>query len=428
MHQSKIAGKTYHDATKHSYSSVQLDPNYVDSSTQPSEFKFYPKFYRRLKLDVNNPVHSFISLTSAITVEKVYKDGLYQLRVNPSAGALYPTEVYVQIRGIQGIVDGIYHLEVANNSLILIYELIDDGLEHYILPNNRINGFIFLISCVYYRSSWKYKNRSVRYCFLDSGHHLGAVEASAYVHSRDVQFIFDFDKLALTADLGFENKEFVTACAISGEFQDKKVRRLRLKVPFVCGTDYFEANQFIEDCYKETALQSSSYNKLEYPQFDFNRERYFQTIWNRRSIRRFEKQPISQELYFKILQELKQPIATENFEEIEIYSVVHRVEKVASGLYQGMHLLKEGDFSDKVGYLCVNQSLVRDSAVTLFFVSGYQNYQTAMQMAGLIGQRLYLCSNYWGIQCSGIGAYFDDETQEFLATDKDVLYAMVIGS
>jgi hypothetical protein len=101
---------------------------------------------------------------------------------------------------------------------------------------------------------------------------------------------------------------------------------------------------------------------------------------------------------------------------------------MVSGLYKGSSLIKEGDFCDKVGYLCVNQGIARDSAVTLFFVSAYQNYQTAMQIAGFIGHRVYLISNYLGIGCSGIGAFYDDETQEFLGTDKDVLYAIVIGN
>ncbi|MEC4815646.1 MAG: nitroreductase family protein [Scytonema sp. PMC 1069.18] len=420
-------GKRYHDATKHSYVSVMLDPNYVDASTQPSPFKFYPKFYRRLKLDVNNPIHSFIWLTSAITFEKFYQDEPYYLRVNPSAGGLYPTELYVQIRGIEGIIDGIYHLEVANNSLTLIYELIDDGLESYIFPYNRIIGFIFFISCVYYRSSWKYKERSVRYCFLDSGHHLGAVAASAYFHDKNIQLIFDFDKLALNADLGFENKEFITACAISGEFQEKPVRRLRLNVPFVCGTDYFEANKFIEDGYQETALQPSSQKLLEYPQFCFDKEQFFQTVWNRRSIRRFHKQSISTEVFCNILQAAEKPIPTEHFEEIEIYSVINRVEGILPGIYHRKQLIKAGDFSDRVKYLCVNQALVKDSAVVLFLVSDYSNYQTAMQIAGFLGQRVYLFSNYWNVHCSGIGAFYDDETRDFLGTPKDILYALVIG-
>ncbi|MEH2173530.1 nitroreductase family protein [Nostoc sp.] len=427
MPSSQISGKAYHDTTKHSYLSVQLDPNYVDASTQPSSFKVYPKFYRRVKLNLNNPVHSFISLTSAVTLEKVYKDGPYKLRVNPSAGALYPTEVYVQVRGIEGMVNGIYHLEVENNCLTLIYELIDDGLENYIIPGKCINGFIFLISCVYYRSSWKYQNRSIRYCFLDSGHHLGAIAASAFLHNRDIQLIFDFDKLTLNSDLGFENKEFITACAVSGEIQDKKIRSLRLKVPFVSGTDYFESNQFIEDAYQATALEKSRQQKLEYPQFDFDRDKFYQTVWDRRSIRRFRKESISQEDYLYVVQQLQQSIPTENYEEIEIYSVVHRVEGMTPGLYRGTHLVKTGNFSEKTGYLCINQAIARDGAVTLFFVSDYLNYQTAMQIAGFLGQRLYLTSNYLGIHCSGIGAYYDDETQELLETNKDVLYGMVIG-
>ena len=113
--------------------------------------------------------------------------------------------------------------------------------------------------------------------------------------------------------------------------------------------------------------------------------------------------------------------------EIEIYSVVHRVEGIPPGLYRGNRLIKLGNFSDKIGYLCINQAIAKDSAVTFFFVSDYRNYQTAMQMAGFLGQRVYLASNYLGINCSGIGAFYDDETQEFLETYKDVLYAIVIG-
>lgn len=92
-------------------------------------------------------------------------------------------------------------------------------VEIYRLTNNRIIGFIFFVICVYYKSSWKYKERSVRYCFFNSEHHLGAIAASTYLHNRKIQFIFDFDKLALKANLGFENKEFMTACAIFYKFQ-----------------------------------------------------------------------------------------------------------------------------------------------------------------------------------------------------------------
>lgn len=147
--------------------------------------------------------------------------------------------------------------------------------------------------------------------------------ASAFLHNRDIQLIFDFDKLTLNSDWGFDNKEFITACAVSGEIQDKKIRSLRLKIPFVSGSDYFEFNQFIEDAYQATALQKSRQQRLKYPQFDFDRDKFSQTVWNRRSIRRFRKEAISQEDYLYVVQQLQQSIPTENYEEIEIYSVVH---------------------------------------------------------------------------------------------------------
>jgi SagB-type dehydrogenase family enzyme len=201
MSHSKISGKAYHDLSNHSYLSLQVNPNYVDAATQPTSFKVYPRFYRCLQLNRNNPIHAFVWLTSAITLEKIYKDSPYKLRVNPSAGALYPPEIYVQMRGVEGIIDGIYHIEVENNCLTLIYELIDNELENYIIPNKCINGFIFLVSCVYHRSSWKYQNRSLRYCLLDSGHHLGAITPLTYLHENNIQLRFDFDKLTLNADL-----------------------------------------------------------------------------------------------------------------------------------------------------------------------------------------------------------------------------------
>ena len=434
IQQLETVGKKFHDATKHSPLSVMLDPNYVDGRTQPSAFKSYPQFYRRFELDENNSVHNFIRLTSAITFEKKYKYDSYQLRVNPSAGALYPTEIYVQIRGIKGLIDGIYYLEVVNNSLTLIYELIDDGLENYILPNCLVKGFIFLVSCAYFRSSWKYKNRSLRYCFLDSGHHLGAIAASAYLYQKAIQVIFDFDKVALNDDLGFENKEFVTAAVISGELKEKNVRKLRSPIPFVSPTDYFETNHFIEAGYKDTVLTNpeidlffSSKFVPQIPSFDCQPENFLQTIITRRSARAFKGGAISQTEWEQIWHCLKQPLPTTNQEKIEIHLVINRVEEMESGLYRELRLLKNGDFSEQAKYLCVNQALARDSAITLFLTSTYLNYQTAMQTAGWLGQRLYLISNYLGIGCSGIGAYHDDETQKFLGTNQDVLYAMAIG-
>ncbi|MGK7943955.1 MAG: SagB family peptide dehydrogenase [Microcystaceae cyanobacterium] len=422
-------GHPFHEATKHSYLSVMIDPNYVDSSTQPTVFKHYPAFYRRFPLETDNVIDSFVHLTSCISFQKMYREGEYSLRVIPSAGALYPTEIYVQIRGRKGLIDGIYHLEVDTNSLTLIYELIDDGLEAYLFPQGMIKGVIFLISCSYFRSSWKYKNRSLRYCFLDSGHHIGAIEASGWAHQRETQVLFEFDKLALNQVLGLENKEFITACVLSGEFKDKSVKPLHSSIPFVCATDYFEANRFIEKGYQETSCdQVSSFQSIKSPDLlDYNLEHLKTSIMNRRSVRRFKEGTISQEQFREVLSFIQQPLPTHQVEELNIYYVINRVEGLTSGIYLKGQLIKEGDFTEKCKYLCVNQALARDSAVNFLITSDYHNYQTAMQWAGWLGHRLYLISQMLNLQCSGIGAYYDDETQALLETDQAVLYTLAIG-
>ena len=231
--------------------------------------------------------------------------------------------------------------------------------------------------------------------------------------------------MALNEDLGFENKEFVTGCVVVGEYEESNCRRLRLKIPFVPGTDYFEANDFIEQGYRDTLEQNSNCQPIIYPKFNYNRQKFLETVLRRRSARRFQRESIAD--FIEICQDILQSIPTESYEDIEIYYIVNRVEEMEAGIYRNSELIKAGDFSQKAGYLCVNQGIARDGAVTLFLVSAYQNYQTALQLAGLIGQRMYLASNYRGISCSGIGAYYDEETKEFLGTDKDILYGMVIG-
>jgi hypothetical protein len=268
--------------------------------------------------------------------------------------------------------------------------------------------------------------------------------------------------------LGLENKEFITGAVISGEVKEKSVRKLRSRLPFVSPTDYFESNSFIEAGYKNTVdflpklvqdnqelaivgnnlfnksiknnlTKSSELTKLKFnlafnknivtqvPPFNFLAESFLETILTRRSARSFKKGSISLTEWEQIWHCLQQPLSTASKEQIEIYLVVNSIKEMESGLYRENYLLKAGDFGDQAKYLCVNQALARDSAVTLFLTATYSNYQTAMQFAGWLGHRLYLITNYLGIGCSGIGAYYDDETQSFLATKNDVLYALAIG-
>jgi hypothetical protein len=125
---------------------------------------------------------------------------------------------------------------------------------------------------------------------------------------------------------------------------------------------------------------------------------------------------------------VNQTVKSDCDEQVDIFYTVNRVEGLVLGLYKNRDLIKSGDFSEKAGYLCLEQDLGKSSAVTFFLTTKSKNYQESYQKAGIIGHRLYLASNYLGIGCSGIGAYYDDEVCEFTQENSMVLYALAIGN
>ncbi|MEZ4694247.1 MAG: hypothetical protein R2837_09725 [Aliarcobacter sp.] len=98
----------YHQNTKHSYLSIRTNPSRVDWNNPPSRIKNYPNTYERISLNSKNQNSNFLYLIAGITAKKSYPGIEYYLRVNPSAGALYPNEIYFQVRNQEGFTDGIY--------------------------------------------------------------------------------------------------------------------------------------------------------------------------------------------------------------------------------------------------------------------------------------------------------------------------------
>ena len=197
----------YHATTKHSYNSVRTNPNRLAWENQPSTYKIYPQSYEKSKLILENEEDRFLYYIAGLTSKKSYPSGEYYLRINPSAGALYPNELYFQVRGVEGRENGIYHYEVSTASVTLLKSINDhEGLEPYFGYETAMQGYLFLVSAIYYRSSWKYKNRAFRYCLLDAGHLLGSIEASALLKGKSVQINYTIEREKLNRMFGFEER------------------------------------------------------------------------------------------------------------------------------------------------------------------------------------------------------------------------------
>ncbi len=97
----------------------------------------------------------------------------YLLRAAPSAGALYPVETYLAVNRVEGVEPGIWHFQVPDFSLELLkagdfrHSLVGAGLSQGFLGDA---GVVFIWTGVLNRAMWKYRERAIRYLFLDAGH------------------------------------------------------------------------------------------------------------------------------------------------------------------------------------------------------------------------------------------------------------------
>ena len=397
----------------------------MDWKSQPSTLKIYKKFENIIKLDGKSDIDNFVYRLGGITAKKTYPQTEYYLRTIPSAGALFPVEIYMQIREVDGFCDGIYHFDVANSSLKLLYKLDGDGVEASFEDNRAIKGLIVLYSTIYYRSSWKYKDRGFRYCLLDCGHALGSMEMSSYLYEHALVIRYKFDKLQLNKKFGFGDSEFFLSSGILGTPKKERIDKFNMQLDDI--NPKYERNEMIEVAYKESLEFVSCKSRYAFSEFSFHKEIFEETIFKRRSIREFTSSAITKASYESILEIAQKPIMSDCDESVHLYAIVNHVDGLKCGLYLNGRCLKEGDFRKKAGYLCLEQSLGSKSAVTFFLTTSSKNYQSAYQKAGIIGHRIYLASEYLKIGCSGIGAYYDDETKEFLETDDIILYGVVIG-
>jgi SagB-type dehydrogenase family enzyme len=111
--------------------------------------------------------------SNGITGTQPLDQGTLPLRASPSAGALYPIELYVAAFSVEGLQEGIYHFEVEDNVL----ELLRPGLykqdlfeithrQEMVLQS----AVVVLMSAVFGRTRNKYGERGYRYVLLDAGH------------------------------------------------------------------------------------------------------------------------------------------------------------------------------------------------------------------------------------------------------------------
>jgi SagB-type dehydrogenase family enzyme len=94
-------------------------------------------------------------------------------RTAPSAGALFPLEVYVAAGNVEGLAQGLYHYRAASHDLVRVgagdhrLQIAQAALNQ---GSVRDAPALFLFACVFTRTTQKYGRRGMQYVFMEAGH------------------------------------------------------------------------------------------------------------------------------------------------------------------------------------------------------------------------------------------------------------------
>lgn len=235
----------YHELTK--YSAENVSASVPDPLQRPPPFKEYlseravdlkpylkgvPEISRRpegLKCTLRS-ISRFLYHTGGITDVVEGRGGTIYFRAAPSAGALYPTEIYLATRKVPGLTNGIHSYSVREHSLVPVWEgNFAKDLEEFCFRHvAAVRARIFLIlSGVFQRSAWRYRDRAYRRILLDTGHVLGNAAAYAQVEGLGIVSLGGFYDAAV-GDLLFLDRENEGVLLVAALLPRKEMEKVKI--------------------------------------------------------------------------------------------------------------------------------------------------------------------------------------------------------
>jgi SagB-type dehydrogenase family enzyme len=121
---------------------------------------------------VSKLLHFAYGVTGAAPISELQNEYQY-FRSAPSAGALYPLEIYLVLWGMTDLAPGIYHYSVVNHALELLKTgNFSQSAGEYTFSQNIAEAacMLFIISAMFERTMFKYNERGYRFVLLDAGH------------------------------------------------------------------------------------------------------------------------------------------------------------------------------------------------------------------------------------------------------------------
>jgi SagB-type dehydrogenase family enzyme len=490
------AARVYHAKTKHSYTSVRTDGHHLDWDNRPMPYKLYPEVSglalpRDLSLARITALEAIAAAVAPqaggeLTLEALTRilfctGGLtrrtrvggedYHFRAAPSAGALYPIEIYAAVAGGTGELEaGLYHFSPADLRLRGLRRGDWRGLIARAAAGRasllRARA-VLVFSAIFWRSAWKYRARAYRYCFWDAGTMLANLLAAASAEGLAAEVLTVFVDSEIEALLGIDGDREGALCmvALGGgtdapgeepELRPLDLETIELSREEVSYPDFQKMHQAsrllsrvevaaVADARVDSVAPRPTAWVVKPEHFDASAGLSLgETILRRGSTRAFAHKPISAGALATIMAVSSGHPRADFAALSDTYMIVNAVDGLDAGAYYyrresgEFELLKAADFRRQAGYLCLEQPLGADCSALVCYMAdlerglgatGNRAYRDAHLEAGLQGGRVYLAAYALGLGATGL-TFYDDETAGFFsphAADKSPLLMVAIG-
>lgn len=492
----------YHRFT--SYERHRMDGHALDWANQPDVFKDYPGLemlplppvgaegpaglsqivHQEAPAGTRKPfslvqLSRVFALAYRLTARSRHAGGDFYYRSVPSAGALYPTELYVVTHALAGLPDGLYHYAIGRHGLVPLRSgnfLVDPGTDSPPDITVPVPSLVFLVTAIFFRSVWKYRARSYRYHLMDSGHLVESLMLALKAASLPGELIFDFDDQAANVFLGCDpaREGCLAMVSVGGKGSGlldeaiKAVSRLpesiqaasqvaSREVTYPALQEFHAASSRVvepmaplPDMIQAVGQSPASWRPL--PPCDVWPERmnYGEAVGRRRSHRNFIRQTIPWTTFqaLTMLLSLNGEAAGGRSllqqQSVALGFLAGNVEGLDPGCYwldrtqRRLGLAKAGGFTAPMAHTCLDQEWLEQASLHCFVAAnlevlekvwGPRGYRHAMLTAGRLGQQIYLGATAFGLGCCGIGAFYDGEAAALLELNEAsaMLYLLAVG-
>ena len=427
-----------------------------------------------MQLDLER-VSRVLGLAYSLTAKVRYPDKDHFYRSVPSAGALYPAEIYLASHSVKGLAQGLYHYGIKERSLTPLRQqrLGDYIADAALLRDSDTIAATFFITGIFFRSAWKYRKRAYRYVLLDAGHVLENLLLALRSEGLTSGFQYDFDDRRMDHLMGIDgHREASLICvhvfgkneagrggeaaidALSQDILEKS--RVSLKE-----TAYEEIHTLHNSGNADAGPHETSADKrgsvdIRIPDWlEVEQEGrqavlpgFPETVFPRRSRRNFVKRTLPHHALAAMLDLLctvfqRTPSRTPDFApSIRVGFLAENIDGVDPGFYvldplqRKFGLVAPGAFVEKMAAVCLDQEWLRNASVHFLFMidldlAGARGYRHALLTAGRLGHMINLGAQALGLGSCGIGALYDGEARALLGLtdiELNLVYLVAAGA